>query len=258
MSFVLISTPVFQREWILPEWFHYIENQDFPLKNIGFQFEAGPNDELTINALMDFYNRHPEVRCFDIVINDKEVHRSHPEGGRNWSRDRYAVMANFRNNLLVRAICKSPDRFFSLDTDILLEDPSTISTLYQLTGQLDAVSPLAYMTPTDVEFPNIMTWGLNGRGYRKPDYPLGEIFQADVIMAAVMMSPKVFNSSRYEYHLQGEDLGWARNCQIHRFNLYSASFIYAAHIMSRSMLVHYKTHGDYRKKLLEDKMLEKN
>jgi len=257
MPFVLVSAPVYDRAWILGDWFAAIENQDFPLKNIGFQFEAAPNDDETINALMDFYNEHPEVRCFDIVINDKEVHKAHPEGQRTWSRERYSVMANFRNNLLARAICKAPDRLFSLDTDIILEDTSTISTLYQMTGQLDAVSPLMFMTPTDIAFPNVMDWGVNGNGYRKNEYPYGSTFQAGVIMAGVMMSPQVFNKAKYTYHRQGEDLGWAMECKTYGLELYCASSIYAAHMMSRGMLARYKEKGDLRKELLEQKILQK-
>lgn len=257
MEWVLISAPVYQREWILNDWFATIEAQDFPMGNLGFQFEAGPDDEPTIRSLMDFYNRHPEVRCFDIVINNNETHSSHIEGQRNWHRERYATMANFRNNLLERAVCKSPDRMFSLDTDILLEDPTTISKLYELTKTYDAVSPLCYMTPVDIEFPNVMTWGENAHGYRKTDYPIGELFEADVIMAAVMMSKPVYTNARYQYHNQGEDLGWSLSCQSNGFKLFNLSSIYAPHIMSRSMLVHYKQNGDLRKKMITDKYSEK-
>ena len=249
MPFVLISAPVYKREWILPDFFAAIENQDFRMENLGFQFEAAPNDEETIDALMTFYNKHPEVRCFDLVINDKETHVSHPEGQRSWQKDRYSVMANFRNNLLDRAICKSPDRLFSLDTDILLEDPTTISTLYQMSANLDAVSPLCFMTPDNDAFPNVMTWREGGYAYRQPEYPLGTVFQSDIIMAAVMMSKNAYENTRYTYHPQGEDLGWSYNCLMKEISLYSASSIYVPHIMSRGMLAEYKTHGDFRGKL---------
>jgi len=258
MGWVLISAPVYDREWILNDWFTAIEAQDFPMRDIGFQFEAGPGDDATIRVLMDFHSRHPELRCFDVVINENETHVSHVEGQRNWQRQRYATMANFRNNLLVRAVCKSPDKMFSLDTDILLEDPSTISILYQLTDQLDAVAPLCYMTPTDINFPNVMTWGQNMHGYRLSEgYPISTIFNADVIMAAVMMSKPVFENTCYQYHPQGEDLGWSLSCREKGFKLYSASSLYAAHIMSRAMLMHYKREGDPRKKMLGAKFIEK-
>ena len=257
MGWVLLSAPVFQREWILNDWFASIETQNFPMEDSGFQFEAGPNDDATMHWLMDFYNRHPEVRCFDIVINTQETHDSHLEGQRNWRRERYATMANFRNNLLERAVCKSPDKMFSLDTDILLEDPTTITQLYNLTETLDAVSPLCFMTPVDIEFPNVMTWGHAARGFRKQDYPLGSTFQADVIMAAVMMSKPVYTHARYQYHEQGEDLGWSLHAGSQGFKLYNASNIYSPHIMSRAMLAHYKQYGDPRKRMLENKLSQK-
>jgi len=250
MPFVLISAPIYDRAWILEDWFESIENQDFRMENIGFQFEAGYDDEPTIEALMEFHARHPEVRCFDISINKKETHVAHLEGQRMWKKDRYGIMANFRNNLLNRAICKSPDRLFSLDTDILLEDPTTISTLYQMSGNFDAVSPLCYMTPEGTDFPNTMTWGQNGQGYRKSSYPLGSIFKSDIIMAVVMMSKKAFEKSRYFYHPQGEDLGWSLDCMAKNIQLYSASSVYTPHIMSRAALLNYKENGDSRSPLL--------
>lgn len=252
--FCLIGAPVFQREWILPDWFAAIEQQDFPLSKIGFIFECGPNDDATVNCLADFAAKHPELQCFDININTQETHITHPENQRRWQKSRYAVMARFRNNLLNRAICRNPDRYFSLDTDILLENPETISRLIQLTSALDAVSPLAYMGPINLDFPNVMTWAHNGQAFRDPDYPLGSLFQVDVIMAAVMMSRKVYQNTRYYPHNQGEDLGFAWDAKNKGYDLYCASYIYAPHIMSRSALAGYKTSGDPRKELLSQKV----
>ena len=214
------------------------------MANLGFQFEAAPDDDDTINTLLEFHAKHPELHSFDIVMNDLETHVSHPEGYRAWQRDRYAVMANFRNNLLARARVKAPDRYFSLDTDILLTDPTTISSLYQMTTQLDAVSPLCFMTPNDAAFPNVMTWAGSGHAFRSDDYPIGSIFEADVIMACVMMSRRVYENTNYRYHPQGEDLGWSLDCLEKGYKLYSASTIYAPHIMSESMLARYKKNGD--------------
>lgn len=251
--FVLISAPVYKREWILPDWFSAIESQDYPLEDIGFIFEAAPDDEETVQCLIDFAAKHPELRCFDIQINSQEPHKEHPEGQRTWTRDHYDVMARFRNNLLNRATCVGPDRFFSLDTDILLEDSTTISELVRLTENLDGVSPLMFMTPRDLNFPSVMTWAPDGRAYRDSrSYNIGQLFRADVIMAAVMMSPLLYKNVRYKWHLQGEDLGFADECRNKGISLWSASYIYCPHIMSRQGLAEYKATGDPRKELLKE------
>lgn len=213
-------------------------------------FEAAPNDEKTIQCLVDFHKSHPQVRCFDISINSQVEHKSHPEGARIWSRDRYETMSLFRNNLLGRARVLNPDAYFSLDTDILLEDRTTISHLFSLLGTCDAVNPLLYMMPDNIDFPSVMTWVPDGRAYRANSmYPLGDLFQADVIMAAVMMSPKLYHNVNYTWHVQGEDLGFSTQCRLKGYKLWCASNLYAPHIMSRSMLNEYKLNGDPRKLL---------
>jgi len=249
MTRVLIGAPVYDRAWILNDWFAAIEQQDFPLDQIGFIFEAAPNDEETVNCLMEWHSRHPEVQCFDVEINTVTKHEAHPEGKRKWTRDRYHDMVAFRNNLLDRAINHDFERYFSLDTDILLEDPKTISELASFTQAPVAASPLMFMTPAGRRYPSVMSWvGRPGvRAKRLPDYPLGTTFEADVIMAAKMMSHDVYHNVRYTWHPQGEDLGWSANCHKQGFKLYSLSGIYAPHIMSRAMLKQYHQEGDKRK-----------
>jgi hypothetical protein len=255
MSYIIISAPVYQREWILPTWFAYIESQDWPLADLGFVFELAPNDDATLGCLIDFHERHPEVRHFDLHVNHQVPHKTHPEGTRSWTKDHYIHMATMRNNILDRVTQLKPDRLFSLDTDVLLEDPRTISKLFELTHTLQAVNPLLYMTPINIDFPSVMTWVADGRAFRDHSrYPLGEVFQADVIMAAVMMTPVVYRNVRYAWHKQGEDLGWSRDAANKGIKLYCASNLYSPHIMSRQMLEEYLERGDPRKLMYLEKV----
>jgi hypothetical protein len=105
------------------------------------------------------------------------------------------------------------------------------------------------MTPDGTEFPNVMTFipgHYQSRALRMGNYPIGSTFQADVIMAAVMMSRQVYQQSRYDIHPQGEDLGWAWGCKVQGFKLWSASDIYASHVMREEMLEPYLRDGDLR------------
>jgi hypothetical protein len=229
------------------------------LDQVGFIFETGPDDPATTEILWDWHAHHPEVRCFE--VSTLEVpHSTHPEGRRHWTHEKYAHMAELRNRLLDRAICYEPTRYLSLDSDVILEDPTTISQLFKLTEALDAVAPLTYMTPQDDGFPNVMTWhpatGPGTRAARLGPYPKGIVFKADVIMAAVMMSEPVYRHTRYSMHPQGEDLGWAASCYRHHFGLWSASHIYASHVMYESMLEDYLRDGDSRSGVLHLGLVE--
>lgn len=251
---ILIGCPVFKRDWILGDWFEAIESQTVPLSDIGFVFELGPNDDSTHELLWEWHSKHPEVWCFDAVIRMDEPHKTHPEGQRIWGRVDYYRMVSMRNSLLEKACAYDPDRYFSLDSDILLTSPHSMRQLIDLTDNPVAASPLCYMTPDDLRFPNVMSWYdyCGGRARRiLNDYPIGKVFDADIIMAAVMMSKDVYQNVRYRWHKQGEDLGWAAEMGRQGYRMISASNIYAAHIMHRFMLDEYKFgNGDPRLNML--------
>lgn len=248
--FVLIGMPVYKRDWILPTWFDAIERQDWPLDQIGFIFEVASDDHQTTDALLSWHGRHPEVRCFDLSVNTRIEHVQHPDGHRTWNLPRYQAMAEMRNRLLELAVCRNPDRYFSLDSDMILMDPTAISQLVSLTESLDAVAPLAYMTQEGIDYPNVMTFIPNTQmkqALRFGNYPLGTVFKVDVIMGAKMMTRPVYQGARYRCHSQGEDLGWSANCAELHFQLWSASHLYASHVMHPSSLGPFLASGDSRR-----------
>lgn len=252
LVFLLIAAPVYQREWILSDWFAAIERQTVPLSDIGFAFLVSPDDDPTLSCLIRFAETHPELRCFDIITQEGP-HASHPEGRRSWHATRYEHMTQMRNTLLGRAVCHAPDKYFSLDTDILLEREDTIQQLVEFTDRdgVDAAAPLCYMTPDSIYFPSTMSWhnGIGQRACRRSDYPLGSRFSTDIIMAAKMMTPPVYETVRYQYHHQGEDLGWSANLALRKFQAWAAFDLYCPHIMSRGMLEEYRKAGDGRSQI---------
>ena len=161
-------------------------------------------------------------------------------------------MVDLRNTLLgfVREI--KPQKYLSLDSDLILEDPSSLEKLYHISDRdgVDAVSPLSYMYPQGIDFPSVMSWinkvgGLASRQHQK--YPIGSIFKSDIIMAAVMMNPSAYLNANYQWHPQGEDLGWSTQCAQLGLNLFCASDVYATHIMHTWMLESYLNNMDPRK-----------
>ena len=261
---ILISLPVFKRSWILPLWFEFIEKQSIDLSNLGFAFLVAPyeQDPETHDVLLEWFSRHPSVWAFSIIPEPNVKHEHHEEGQRTiWERSAYTKMALMRNSLLAHGRSLEPDYYFSLDSDILLEDPETIKQLMDLTEPGTAVSPLMYMWHCGVNFPSVMTWAprTNFKAYRPLNsYNLGTFFKSDVIMAAVMMSKEVYMNTNYSDHPLGEDLGWSVDCYKKGFKLYSASHIYCPHIMHKSMknfdgpkgpgiLDYYLKHGDDRR-----------
>lgn len=240
---VLIACPVYKREWILPDWFEALENQNYPLEKIGFIFELGNDDDATHEVLYEWHEKHPQVAVFDGVIREDIKHHVHPDKKRYWDGEKYMNMVYLRNSLLDRATCLDFDCYFSLDSDIILSDPNTLKFLADSIDYYDVVSPLAFMTPTDDECPSVMWW-YDGPGYQamrdSKRMQYGRFFQADIVMAAKMMSKEVYKNVRYMWHKQGEDLGFAANLHRGNFRSYCASQIYAFHAMYEDMLTGYK------------------
>jgi hypothetical protein len=259
---VLISLPIYKRDWILPYWFKAIEDQDIDLSDIGFSFQVASyeEDKETHHALMDWFGSHPQVACFALNTIPAINHHHHDNGKRVWNVEAYDKMSRMRNALLDLGTSLDPDYYFSLDSDILLEDPKTISSLIDLAQPGYAVSPLMYMRHYGISYPSVMSWvdKPGGRAYRHLDsYKIGTVFQSDIIMAAVLMSKDVYTKTRYAPHRQGEDLGWSADCALKGFKLLSASNIYCPHIMHKSsesmpgikgpgILDHYLNYGDDR------------
>lgn len=245
----MIGCPIYKRDWIFPYWISCIENQNLDFSKIGFVFMVSPDDEETINMLVKYRNARPDISEFVIEIKKDSPHFDHKDGTRTWSISKYQNMVNLRNDLLKIVRELKPKYFFSLDSDILLTNPNTINLLkIHIDSGADAVSPLMFMTPIDTLYPSVMNWKseIGEQAYRKEQYPLGTYFQSDIIMAAKMMSKNVYENVNYHLHAQGEDLGWSSEAGNKGYKLFSASYIYAPHIMHRGMIKEFLKNGDKR------------
>lgn len=250
---ILIGCPIYKRKWIFPLWASAIERQSIPLNKIGFIFEASPDDEETIDILQMWRKIHKEIPHFEINVREDIPHFEHAPRSRQWTISKYENMVSLRNSLLSKAREIEPDYYFSLDSDVIIKNDSTLELL---TGHIqdgyDAVNTLMYMTPLDTNFPSVMTWvdKENYKASREDSYPIGTMFESDVIMAAKMMSKKTYNNVDYKVHQQGEDLGWCENAHKHGHRLGCASYIYTPHIMHEEMLPVFLKNGDPRENLI--------
>jgi len=247
---LIIGCPIYKRDWIIPVWVAAIERQSFPLNDIGFVFVASESDTKTISMLNKWKNLHTEIPLFDIVIKDDVPHHEHSQNSRQWTMSKYHHMISLRNCLLEKVRKHNSDFFFSLDSDVILQNSSTIELLIShIKDGADAVSPLMFMTPFGMEYPSVMSWidEPGKKAQRAKNYPIGTYFKSDIIMAAKMMSKQVLQNVDYVFHSQGEDLGWSADAYYKGYgNLFSASYIYAPHIMHKEMLMSYLNNGDAR------------
>ena len=246
---VLIGCPIYKRNWILHHWIRCLLNQSVDLSNIGFVFEVSPDDNDTVVILDAFKKFEKRIPYFNIKVRKDIPHFQHIENGRQWTLSKYQNMVSLRNSLLQTVREVEPDYYLSLDSDILLIDPNTIELLIaHINGGADGVSPLMFMTPVGDMYPSVMSWIGDGsdKAFRHQRYPIGTYFQSDVIMAAKMMSKSLYQTVDYRIHEQGEDVGWSYDAYLAGCKLFSASYIYAPHIMSEAMYDNFLLNGDSR------------
>lgn len=246
---LLIGCPIYKRDWILNHWIRCVKKQSINGFDVGFVFEVGPDDTSTLAILEAWKKYDKTVPHFDIVVRKDIPHYQHEPNSRLWTISKYENMVNLRNSLLTKVREISPDFYFSLDSDILLENPNTLELLIaHIKEGADAVNPLMFMTPMGDMYPSVMTWLRDGTNAatRSTRYPIGSYFPADVIMAAKMMSKPVYENVDYTVHRQGEDVGWSWNCREADYKLFCASYIYAPHIMSQEYYTKYLQVGDNR------------
>jgi hypothetical protein len=258
---LIIGCPIYKRNWIFPIWAASIERQSISLKDVGFIFVVSSSDEETISMINKWKNfSGKNIGFINIITKDDIVHHEHSSNSRQWTMSKYHNMVALRNTLLSEVRKYQPDFFFSLDSDILVQNPSTIELLIShIKEGADAVSPLMFMTPFGTDFPSVMSWidKPGEKAKRNPPYPFGTYFQSDIIMAAKMMSKDVYNNVDYEFHAQGEDLGWCANANKKGFNkLFSAAYIYAPHIMHEEMLDKFIQSGDPRISVTFENMIK--
>jgi hypothetical protein len=256
---LIIGCPIYKRDWIFPLWASAIERQSIPLNKIGFIFEVSADDEKMHDMLVLWRKYHREIPHFEINKREDIPHFEHAPNSRQWTISKYENMVNLRNSLLTRVRELSPDYYFSLDSDVIIKNDSTLELLIgHIKDGTDAVNPLMYMTPFGTDFPSVMSWIDKDqfKATRNKDYPIGTFFESDVIMAAKMMSKKVYENVDYEIHSQGEDLGWSANASKKGYSLACASYIYAPHIMHQQMLEVFKKEGDSRESLIFEKSVK--
>lgn len=251
---IVIGCPIYKRDWILPLWIKSIRAQNINFKDVGFIFEVSPDDQATVSMLEEWKSSDTGVGSIEINTRDDIAHFAHKDNGRQWTLSKYENMVSLRNSILQRVREISPEYYFSLDSDILLVNPSTIRLLTShIDDGADAVNPLMFMTPMGTDYPSVMSWKTEepNRAYRESSYPLGTYFKSDVIMAAKVMSRKVYENIDYTVHRQGEDVGWSLSCREAGYNLFCASYLYGVHVMSELALEEIVKNGDPRASVLQ-------
>ena len=244
---LLIACPVQNREWILPEYLHYVHNLDYNKKDITLYWIINNSTDGSKGILELFKEGHKDEYA-DIIIEEYN-NSKYAADARNKKQRRgstYFWLAELRNKILDKG--KDFDYTLSSDCDILLR----YDTLTQLLSHKeDAVSALVYNghkvnRKEPWRFPNILRYSPAHKNYhhivnkwvKEPWLaPKGKTIPVDFTGACILISNKACHKSRYDYYIKGEDEPFSKG--VKKFgNLLCDVSLLNIHIMDKDMLLH--------------------
>lgn len=218
---LLIGCPVAHRGWVLPAWFKYVEAScDAARVSPSFVFLTHPQDPV-VEVIKEHGPDAVLIPCEQRKANDERV----------WGDRRYREMVVLRNQLLAAVRSRAPDAFLSLDSDILVAEP-VVGLLLEDLEAFDAVGAKCYMTRSSRLAPS---WAKLGRNNQIHRFDADGLIPVDVIMAAKMMSPRAY-AVDYEWHIQGEDIGWSTAARRAGLRLGWEGRVTSKHVLAPSML----------------------
>lgn len=224
----VIGAPVAERAWILTDWFNQIWGQT--VKPSQFCFVYSDSKDKTRDSLLQGRDIAP------VVIKDT-VLPYHSRDKRNADKEdpwRAKHLAKLRNYLLTMFLQTDADVFISLDTDILLEDPTILEQLIQNIEPYvwDVVSPVTYLHVLEKQsrcYNAGVFWGGQlgsfDQGWKRIDYSewlvygnkASKMMKIDIPMAVVAMRRHVAAMCRYKAHECGEDIGFGQSLARNHF-----------------------------------------
>ncbi len=202
---LVVGCPVRQRGWIIKSWLDHVEAA-CRLAEVEpvYAFVADPDDAtarlLAVLTLAKGRTCHFAWTKENLDEGDE----------RRWNHDRFVRMVELRNQLLGLVRELAPDRFLSLDSDILIH-PQVVTNLLESTKRFGAVGGCTYMSSTGVEFPSC-GWNQGMAGFVRRPMEAKGVIPVGVIMAIKAMTPAAY-AVDYEFHVQGEDIGWSLACE---------------------------------------------
>lgn len=227
-------------------WFEHLAAQTVRPDALLFAHGGRPGDD-TWRALVDGARRHGLPQP-GIVHFEGRTHHRHDD-------ERFRTLTSLRNSLLDRATSLNPDLVLSLDTDIMLRDPHTIERLCAMVsaGGCDIAGALAFLhpgAPRSWQPGEEVCWAYNFGWLADPGEPertwlrrphvsqidWGQTLDADVPMAVWVANQRA-SACRYEWHVSGEDIGFARALQAAGCRFRVDTSLYAWHCWSETHLV---------------------
>lgn len=221
---VLISSPIRNRAWILPEFLAAIEALDYDSDRLSYYFLANDCADDSAAILRAWCARRAAVieEVDTGIVGWNRYARPHYD---------YGNLANLRNRILARFLREDASHLFSVDSDVIVRT-DTLRALVEA-DQPVVAAVIANLPGVPVErcpARNYLFW--DGHNYRHgADLPPG-LCQVDVTGAVYLIRRDVVASgARYSGGAQGEDIGFCEAARQRGFHLFIHGGVRCEHRM---------------------------
>lgn len=220
---VMIGCPV-SKNRVLPSYLESIRNLDYPKDKIHLAFLINNARDDTYDILNVFREEYLSDYREISLWNIDGLKPGYTDGDRYKKRD-YEAFAKIRNTWL-SMLSDEDDYIFSVDSDIF-PTPNALKRL--LSHNKELISALIYHRLGQY---NILKERLFQNKYMSiTEFPR-ELIEVAATGAAILINRKVIDEGvRYEYHNQGEDLGFCQNARDYGFKIYCDAGLEIKHEM---------------------------
>jgi hypothetical protein len=207
MMRLVVGCPVYERAWILRDWFSAVADAVAYTKQVRdditleFAFAYTPSEDDTLDVI------HEQAELLGAPVSVVTVTEGTHSKERNWGDHRRLwTLTDLRNVLLNRVAELAPDLYFSLDSDLLIASNVILGLVEDMYGRYDAVAPLTFLARSQ----SITNAFYYDRHVRRRVKVLNALQPADIICAAKMLPEHMVQDEqmRYVFHTAGEDIGF--------------------------------------------------
>jgi hypothetical protein len=242
---VLIGCPIRNRGWIAERYLQGIYDLNYPKDHIVLYFLLNDSTDSTEQILKRFQQLHKH-EYKDFII-DKVKNRM-PEYRRSISMNPnmanlywekvYTNIANLRNKVIDKVIETGSDYWFSIDSDIILNDPESLNVM--LSEDKPIIS--AIINNDQIRNPhlpiqkaacNVLNFDEHGKVYHVTDWEMNSTFKIQITGAICLYKAEIFQNPniRFGYSRVGEDIFMAQRILEAGIETWTTSKVLPEHCM---------------------------
>ena len=223
-SVVLIGCPIRNRNWIAERYLRGIYDLNYEKSKIILYFLVNDSTDSTEKILKSFQAKY-KSEYKDIII--EKIRTKAPEYRRlitklpthasKYWESVYTNIANLRNKIIDKVLELKCDYWFSVDSDIVLNDPDTLNILLQeqkliISAIINNDQIRNSHLPIQEAACNILNFDEYGKVKHITGWEMNSTFQVQITGAVCLYKAEIFKDPniRFGYSKMGEDIFMAQ------------------------------------------------